>query len=45
MKNINKGLGFIAVAVVAVAIVGFAKDVLMSVIVAIIGFWIVADMD
>ncbi len=43
MKNINKGLGYLAVAAISIAIVGFTGSVLGAVAVALIGFMVLDD--
>ncbi len=41
MKNINKGLGYLATAAIAIAIVGFTGSVGWAVLVAFLGFWLI----
>lgn len=43
MKNINKGLGYLATAAIAIAILYFTKDAIWAVAVAGIGFYYVSE--
>lgn len=42
MKNINKGLGYLAVAAIAIAILYFTKEVAWAVGVTVFGFWVIS---
>lgn len=43
MKNINKGLGYIALAAICIAIVYFTKAVIPVVLLAVLGFIVISD--
>lgn len=43
--NINQGLGYLATAGIAIAILYFTKESWMAVVVAIVGFAMISDAD
>ncbi len=45
MKNCNKGLGYLAVAAISIAIIAFTKDSLATIVVALGGFCLVNKSD
>lgn len=45
MKNINRGLGYLAVAAVSIAVVAFTKDSLSVIAIALGGFYFVNKAD
>ena len=45
MQKINKGIGYIATAAIAIAILYFTKDAVLAVFVTGIGFWAVSESD
>lgn len=45
MKNINKGLGYLAVAAIAIAILYFTKEAVWAVGATAIGFWALDESD
>ena len=45
MKNINKGLGYLAVAAISIAVIAFTKDIISTITIALGGLFLVADFD
>ena len=45
MKNINKGLGYLAVAAISIAVIAFTKDLLSVIAIVLGGFYLVNKAD
>lgn len=43
MKNINKGIGYIALAAICIVIVYFTKEIVPVVILAVLGFSVISE--